>query len=79
VPVAPVRELADVPPGDARVAEAGGADLDGVRPGDQELEDVLDGLDAADPEDRDAGSALRTSQTIRRATGRIAGPKARRS
>src|SRR5512138_1139077 len=55
VPLAPAGEVADEAARDARVAEARRPDLDGVRPRDEELDDVLDGLDPPDPEDRDAG------------------------
>ena len=58
MPLAPAREVANEPAGDSRVAEARRSDLDGVRPRDEELDDVLGRLDAADTEDRDVRQGL---------------------
>src|ERR1019366_1593643 len=58
VVLAPRGKLADETVREGRRPEVRGANLDGVRARDEELDDVLDGLDPAHPEDRDFRNGL---------------------
>ena len=72
---APLGQLPHEAAREGRIAKVRGSDLDGVRPGDEVLDDVLDGLDPPIPKIGTFGNAVLTSHTMRRATGRIAGPE----
>src|SRR2546430_1658152 len=56
--VAPALELVDHPQGRARIVERGRADLDRVRPREQQLDRVLAGGDPADADDGRVGKRL---------------------